>query len=561
MRNLIKKVISTTMSCIMLTLIALSVFSVSVSATESADYEPQRVITTAIQGGGAGLNVSWVNPVAELVAVKIYKVNGYKETELTDASIDNTSNVIVEYTDRAVNADSYATYKIRFEFADGNAREVYTSGMAGDRSNTNFTCNADINEDWRGAVNSMRIAGGGFKSTLDFITGVKADNPDETVMRITYNDTKDANKYYNMSMWGSVRTKAGTAHPGTYKVGMTTKGANAKVNIILQGFRGTWQAIASNFSGTPIGGEDWVYKETQTIKVNDGETLPWNRLIVQVCNFDPGVLLIDNISILRLKDGGNPDTASDWEAISTQEFNFRNTGGQSVTPDPQNVSYEYSTDGVIIDYDIPDVRGIKNGFDNKTDTKFGTYTNVYENINGSLYLRAMLPNVGNTNGKAKINCTVTNDFVVKTFRKSSIGDQDLEGDGSYSGGVSIKPVEPNSVIDSVTLKDEEGNDCNVLKSGKYTASVKARNLNEPDMKGQLIVTLYKGKKMLGIYTTDSVSIPKAPFGTECTELIVNDIIVPSGELSDYSLRVMFWDDPFGNMKSLTNALKIEAEKN
>lgn len=560
MRKLLKKGISVTMSCAMLTLIALSVFSVSVSAADLADYEPQRVITTAVQGGADGLNVSWVNPVAELTAVKIYKVSNDIETEVTDANLTVTPNVIAEYTDKAIEADMYATYKLRFEFTDGNVREVYTSGMAGDRSNTNFTCDANTNEDYRGAVNSMRIAGGGFKSTLDFITGVKADNPDETVMRITYNDTKDTNKYYNMSMWGSVSTKASTARPGTYKVGMTTKGANANVNIILQGFRGGWQSIASNFGRTPIGGEDWVYKETQTIKVNDGETLPWNRLIVQVCNFDPGVLLIDNISILRLKDGGNPDTTSDWDVVSIQEFNFRNTGVQSVTPDPQNVSYGYSTDGVIINYGIPEVRVIKNGFNQNTDTKYGSYTNIYENINGNLYLRAMLPNPGNEKGKVKIRSAVTGNFVVKTFRKNSIGDQDLEGDGSYSSGVLIKPVEPNSIIDSVTLKDEEGNDCNVLKPGKYTAKVKARNLNEPDMMGQLIVTFYKGNKMLGIYTTESVIIPKAPFGEECTEFIINDIIVPSGDLSEYSLRVMFWDNPFGNMKSLTDSLKLEAEK-
>lgn len=520
--------------------------------TEWSDYEPRNVMTTAIGSGATGLNVSWVNPKSALSGVKIYKLNSAGEAELLDESLNTVSGNIVVYSDSSVATKEYATYKLRFDFADGAIREVYTSGMASDDRYTNFTADPDTNEDYANAMNAIRIVrSNGFKSTLDFVSGLNNADPETNVMRIQTNDEKKATNSYDLSLWGSVKSSAGTALPGRYKVGMTAKGSAATVTLYLQGFRGSWQNIAWEQGGTIIGGGDWEYKETPEIVVQDNVTLPWNRLIVRIGSIDPGELLVDNIKILRF----NEDNGS-WDEVSTQEFDYRAAGSQSVTPDPKSVSYEHTTEGVVIKWTVPEVRTIKNGFTDQP-SEFGTYTNVYEEIGAQQYLRATLYNSGKTEDKVLIKNVGTGRFILKTFRRNSLGDQDLEGDGSYSDGVVIEPIEPASVADEIILKDADGNVCDSIAKGSYTACVNVRNIKEDNMTGQLIAALYKGKKMMGIYKTDPALIPQKSFNEDCTKIQIENVVIPDVDLSDYSLRLMFWDDAFGAMHSLTDGKKIE----
>ena len=551
MNKYLKKVVLT-LILLMTFVFNLCVGVMADAQTERSDYEPRNVMTTAIGSGVTGVNVSWVNPKAALSGVKIYKLNSSGDAELLDESLNTTSDSIVVYSDSSVAVKGYATYKLHFDFADGTIREVYTSGMASSDSNTNFTADPSTNEDYAGAMNAIRVLkSNGFKSTLDFVSELYNADPETNVMRIRTNDEKNSTNNYDLSLWGTVKTSAGTALPGRYKVGMTAKGSSATVTLYLQGFRGSWQNIAWEQGGTIIGGGDWEYKETSEIVVQDNVTLPWNRLIVRIGNIDPGELLVDNIKILRF----NEDTNS-WDEVSVQEFDYRATGAQSVTPNPKDVDYEHTTEGVIIKWTVPEVRTIKNGFTDQP-SEFGTYTNVYEEIGPQQYLRATLYNSGKTEDNVLIKNVGTGRFILKTFRRNSLGDQDLEGDGSYSDGVVIEPVEPASVADDIFFKDADGNVCDSIAKGSYTACVNVRNIKEDNMTGQLIAALYKGKKMMGIYKTDPALIPQTSFNEDCTKIQIENIVIPDVDLSDYSLRLMFWDDAFGAMHSLSDGKKIE----
>lgn len=523
MKGLFKKfVVTMTLLSMVLSMCA---FTVSATETDLADYEPQRVMATSVANNAEGLNVSWVNPKAELNAVKIYKVTDTAETEIADANLDKTSETIVTYTDENVENGVYATYKLRFEFADGNVREVYTSGMAGKRINLSLPLKSPSNQ--------LALYGpGGFKGGADLVKENIGNPYDQYSIKISSNQAADNNVYFDFCVYGA-NNADGKARPGTYRAFAVWKGtATAVLDMYINGgsyWRAEQNKLALFASPTSRTGQP-----SGTFVIQDTETNKWQMILFRFKGISQGELYIDTIYIQRLKDG----TTDEWENIFTQEFAPTDTNLQPAAPNPTNVECNYTTENATINWTVPEVRTVKNTFNEGEDTLYCTYTNVYEKINGKEYLRAMLPNSGKTTDSITLKNYVTGDYVVKTHRDAAHGDNDFEGDGSYSDGVSLN-------IDKVVLDNPTLGNTNV--------SFSIKNNSDENIAPAYIIAVYNSDGMLeNCYIKDTDTEITANGGK--SDVTISDVQIGVGD----SAKLMVWNTLSG-MKPILSGKSIEVK--
>lgn len=503
------------------------------STVDLADYEPQRVIASQVASNESALNVSWVNPKAALNAVKIYRVNGSEEEELSaDSPLDTTPSKIVTYTDNALNAKAYATYKLHFDFTDGTTREVYTSGKAGERGHLALSANSPSNQ-------IPIYAPSGFKGNIDLVTEDIGNPNSQHSVKINSNQDTDNDKYYiDFLIYGANNiantTGANVAKPGKYRVYFEWKGtATAIVDMYVQGGTyWTWlqNAMLLNKSVSRTG------QPSGTFDISEENTNPWYMFLVRLRNISAGELYIDTIYIQRLKDG----TTDEWENFSVQGFDIRNDF-QSDTPNPQNITCDYTTSDATLGWTVPEVRSVKNNFKETDDPLYCTYTNVYEKINGKEYLRAMLPNSGKTTDGITLKNYVTGDYIIKTHRDNALSDADFEGDGSYSGGVSVKSEK--IVLDRPEL------------SADRKLKFKARNCSENVINPTYLVAVYNNDGLLkGCYKNNTDKAIPANGGI--TDIEIENVEIADGD----SAKLMVWDS-VSNMKPYIPSKSIDVKNN
>ena len=528
MKRLFKKfVVTMTLLSMVLSMCA---FTASATETNLADYEPQRVMATSVANNAAGLNVSWVNPKAELSAVKIYKVTDTAEIEITDANLDKTSGTIVTYTDESVENGVYATYKLRFEFIDGNAREVYTSGMAGKRINLALPLKSPSNQ--------LALYGPvGFNGGADLVKENIGNPYDEYSIKISSNQKPNNNVYFDFCVYGGNNVN-GKVKPGIYRAFAVWKGtATAVLDMYINGgsyWRAEQNKLALYASPTSRTGQP-----SSTFAIQDTEKNKWQMILFRFKNISQGELYIDTISMQRLKDGAtDQNDNNNWENIFTQEFAPTDTNLQPAAPNPTNVSCKYTTEDAMINWTVPEVRKVKRTFKEGEDTLYCTYTNVYEKINGKEYLRAMLPNSGKATDSITLKNYVTGDYVLKTHRDAAHGDNDFEGDGSYSDGVSLnidKVVLDNPTLDNTTVSFKVGNNSNENIAPAY------------------IIAVYNSDGMLKNCYIKDTDTQIAANGGKC-DVTISDVQIGEGD----SARLMVWNTLSG-MKPILSGKRINVK--
>lgn len=541
-----KNIFCKTASVFVFVAVLLGCCGVYAAETELSGYEPQRIIVTPMSSASAGVNISWVNPVNPLSDVKIYKVNGITETLVQNDNISTASSVIATYQDATVVKGTYATYKIRYEFVDGQVREIYTSGAAGILPKLVFSADPGLETDYAWYVNSFRVRNiEGHKSVTDQISTIGKAGTSTGALHIVSNDAAANDKHVQIDFYGGLGSNADASKnkaPGTYRLTCVSKGTQAYLDLFVVKNSGE----ATRMENTLLAnGAEWSDNITAEFTI-PADVTDMNRIVMRVKNITPGELLIDSIRLEK------KDVSGEWTTITMQEFDYINDTMTSDIGNPAEVTVDYTTDmGAVLSWASSGEPEFNSGRTN--DAYYGIYTKIYEEIDGELYLRAVLPDRGNSENKIVLNDFVTGNYVLKTQRLHADGEHDYEGTGAYSDG--IKVTLPDYITDGIEFKNSLNQPCDSLSAGTYTVLAKVRNLNL-EMKGQLIAVLLKNDKMYRIYKTNSTEIAKTPFGQPCTTISIENVEIPDVDLSDYKLRLMLWDDAFGDMNSLCDGKVI-----
>lgn len=383
------------------------------SAEQSAGaYEPKNVMATLRGNGVNGLNISYVNPSKPLKKVSIYSVLGDAESLLSD-NLSVSANRAVKYAydfTRDTDADDYKTYnvnfrtvKLNFEFSDGVTREVYVSGGA---NNGGFTSVYHKNNDKTFASTGVIFTQANSEMPMAQVNVEDGGASDAYALHLKMNESV-SNNYYtapsskNITIRWEKQNQEYVNAGCKYRISAKVKGNTAGALYIRDA--GAPRQVGASLSLVNIS-DIWSEISADYTAIEPLE----NQIDFTFSDLTVGDLWIDDLKI-ELYD-------EDGKTIKSTVYNDSfEVVDQYTAKIPKAIIYKTNTDTVI----------------SWKPYEYSAYTNVYENIDGELFLRAKLPNFG-PNAKTKIKFKGTDkEYVLKSESGTLCGNNISAVGGPY----------------------------------------------------------------------------------------------------------------------------------
>lgn len=496
-------------------------------------YEPANVMITGWRDQSPqkhkGYKVSWTNPTAEISSVKLYEIQADGiETEKTPSRIFEpkqmqsypqsntatitTSGAVVFCDVQGLDAESgSATYRLVFDFADGQKRDIIYSGK------------------WRkGSGYSFVSQEGKEISVYPYVEGGEM-KPDGTVGS-------------NYSMTGANGIKI-SAEKHTDKAQLSMK-------------------LTSNQSAYDC--SDYIYVNTGS-EVKKDSTYNFE---MDVNTIQPCAIYLDKNNRIEL-----PNTNGEWKkingtykALADQKDIVLSTGiamretyidNIHVYNDNKSIDATYSFSDIT--QALPDkVTGVtaeqngKNSAIVSWETAGTEFVNVYEDIDENLtddvhtwMLRARVPSSQNSVTLNNLETDKTHNFMVTTESNY------LTYEGLESAGVTCSAtlVMPDYEINDVKLLAEGAEVQKLMPGGKYTAQANVTNAKiDEGLKTQIIVAVYADGVLENCVVSDAKTIAK---GTSETITVPNVSISNKADAEKYTVKIMVWK----GLESVTPLLK------
>lgn len=507
------------------------------------EYEPANVMITGWRGGwdaGKGYAVSWINPTSDkLSSVKLYEINSdgtetaktpnrifyrkiYGDVNTLNANTITdvtTPGAVVRFENQPLETESgTATYRMVFEFSDGQKRDIVYTGDWNSGSYYQIIRPTDnvtnknlisVNAGWGYSY----IADKGSNDTLLAMADVKISQKEvkgdsQVSLELLSNQTTDgrgkhaeinlskaltSGSTYNFSM------DVNTVETGGITLGSTYAGDSDGNK--LPNTNGKWQTVTGQFKANG-----------KTLNVRTGTAMRETY--------------IDNIKVW-----GNDINESE---PATYSFN-------DVTKSaPEDVSGVSATQG------------------GKTSTTIswdaasggGQYVNVYEDIDENTtddvhtwMFRARVPKAQTSVTLNNLETDKTHNFMVVTEKSGA------QYNGLESAGVTCSAtlVMPDYEINDVKLLANDEEVENFIPGGTYTAQAKVTNAKiDAGLKTQVIVAVYADGVLENCVVSDAKTVTKGASET---------ITVPSFTIGNkdktYTAKIMVWK----GLESVTPLLK------
>lgn len=507
------------------------------------EYEPANVMITGWRGGwdaGKGYAVSWINPTSDkLSSVKLYEINSdgtetaktpnrifYRKiygdintlnaNTITDVT---TPGAVVRFENQPLETESgTATYRIVFEFSDGQKRDIVYTGDWNSGSYYQIIQPTDnitnknlisVNAGWGYSY----IADKGSNDTLLAMADVKISQKEvkgdsQVSLELLSNQTTDgrgkhaeinlskaltSGSTYNFSM------DVNTVETGGITLGSTYAGDSDGNK--LPNTNGKWQTVTGQFKANG-----------KTLNVRTGTAMRETY--------------IDNIKVW-----GNDINESEPATYSFSEVTISA---------PEDVSGVSATQG------------------EKTSTTIswdatsggGQYVNVYEDIDKNTtddvhtwMFRARAPKAQASVKLNNLETDSTHNFMVVTEKSGA------QYNGLESAGVTCSAtlVMPDYEINDVKLLANDEEVENFIPGGTYTAQANVTNAKIDDgLKTQVIVAVYANGVLENCVVSDAKTVTKGASET---------ITVPSFTIGNkdktYTAKIMVWK----GLESVTPLLK------
>lgn len=505
------------------------------------EYEPANVMITGWRGGwdaGKGYAVSWINPTSDkLSSVKLYEINSdgtetaktpnrifyrkiYGDVNTLNANTITdvtTPGAVVRFENQPLETESgTATYRIVFEFSDGQKRDIVYTGDWNSGSYYQIIQPTDnvtnknlisVNAGWGYSY----IADKGSNDTLLAMADVKISQKEvkgdsQVSLELLSNQTTDgrgkhaeinlskaltSGSTYNFSM------DVNTVETGGITLGSTYAGDSDGNK--LPNTNGKWQTVTGQFKANG-----------KTLNVRTGTAMRETY--------------IDNIKVW-----GNDINESE---PATYSFN-------DVTKSaPEDVSGVSAT------------QGEKNSTTISWTAGGGQYVNVYEDIDENTtddvhtwMFRARVPKAQTSVTLNNLETDKTHNFMVVTEKSGA------QYNGLESAGVTCSAtlVTPDYEINDVKLLANDEEVENFIPGGTYTAQAKVTNAKiDAGLKTQVIVAVYADGVLENCVVSDAKTVTKG-----ASETITVPSFAIGNEDKTYTAKIMVWK----GLESVTPLLK------
>ena len=492
------------------------------------DYEPSNpFIISTLKTGGVN-NISWRNPIKEtLNKVSMYKLASDNETwQLVSDAYSAVPGTVFEEYDADLSAGTVYTYKLRFDFSDGERREVILSKDPKANGYNDRTAGNTwkITDRASGDGNQYFIPNNAVIDTTEKASGTASLH---MFTNKTYNATNrpalSSGVTWTIHYWSRLQqTLTGTDASKYYKLSYKIKVNNAtKVQgtsnqaIIGGGSRNTSNAPYSTGST-----DGWVEK---TLQFSPNGTTAAGPFMWYIGSDDVQDLWIDDIALYELTGKGG-------EIVGD---NLLSDGGFE----------DYTAAGEITGYSVAGYS--KKAYIEWTAPADSRYIRVYEVTENGDMLRAVCEPY---EGSVMIeNLTNNTNY---TFKLQS---QNNKGVLSPAVTVSATPTPPAYEIDSdyvIKLNGTQVSD--VTAAGTYSVSLDMTNYSRSSFKPALIVALYVDDILKDYAYTDSVIAADG-----ISKTISESVTVSSYDASKkYKICAFFWDG-FDTMKSIYHSTSWE----
>ncbi len=503
------------------------------------EYEPSNVMITgyrdkSYQGGYA---ISWINPTSnKLSSVKLYEINSDgTETAKTPNRIFmpkiygnnnallsalikdvNTPGAVVRFENQPAGAESgTATYRLIFEFSDGQKRDIVYTGNW-DYSNYQIISTTDkaiesysgYDMSWNGSDdNTYNIdALAAVSSAKISHKQVKDGSP--VSLELSSNQTRDGcGRMININLSSKLTPNAkynfkmdvNTVEKGALSLGNTYAGDSDGNEI--PNTNGEWQTVSGTFTAS-----------MDRMHIRSGMAMRETY--------------IDNIRVWKV--GEDESTAATYSFSDIADSAPEDVSGVSATQGEKTsttISWDAASGG-------------------------GQYVNVYEDIDKNTtddvhtwMFRARAPKAQASVKLNNLETDSTHNFMVVT-EKSGAKYNGLESTGVYC---SATLVMPEYEIDNVKLLAEGAEVQKLMPGGTYTAQANVTNAKIDDgLKTQVIVAVYANGVLENCVVSDAKTVTKG-----ASETITVPSFTIGNEDKTYTAKIMVWK----GLESVTPLLK------
>lgn len=509
------------------------------------EYEPANVMITGWRkdyDDGKGYAVSWINPTSDkLSSVKLYEINAdgtetektqnrmFKSGIYTNATVLNqnavsdvkTPGAVIRFENQnGITAESgTATYRLVFEFTDGQKRDIVYTGnwdnggtgagyeiiqtsadsnllqslLGYDMGQINVNGSDDTLASASTAKISQKQVKEGAQVSLELLSNQTRDGCGRQ-MGIFLSRELEANKEYNFSM------DVNTVEAGGISLGSTYAADNDGNK--LPNTNGKWQTITGKFT------------------TGDGQ----NNLLLR-----PGSAMRE-VYIDNIKVWGNGIEESD-----PATYSFSNVAKSA----PDNVSSVLAT------------QGEKNSTTISWTAGGGQFVNVYEDIdenpNDNVHtwmFRARVPNTQTSVTLNNLETDKTHNFMVTTEKSGA------QYNGLESTGVTCSAtlVMPDYEINDVKLLAGGEEVVEFMPGGTYTAQANVTNAKiDAGLGAQVIVAVYADGVLENCVVSNATTIAKDTNET----ITVPNVSISNSAAEKYTVKIMVWK----GLDSVTPLLK------
>ena len=501
------------------------------------EYEPSNVMITGYrdqtyQGGYA---VSWINPTSDkLSSVKLYEINGDgTETEkkpnrifmpkiygnkdaLLNALIKdvNTPGAVVRFENQPAGAESgTATYRLIFEFSDGQKRDIVYTGnwdyynyQIIDETGKVIESYSGYDMSWNGSDdNTYNIDALAAVSSAK-ISHKQVKDGSSVSLELSSNQTRDGcGRMININLSSKLTPNA----KYNFKMDVNTVGKGAL-------------SLGDTYAGDP-GGNEIPNTNGEWQTVSGTFTASMDRMHIR-----PGMAMretyIDNIRVWKV--GEDESTAATYSFSDIADSAPEAVSGVSAT------------------------QGEKNSTTISWTAGGGQYVNVYEDIDENTtddvhtwMFRARVPKAQTSVTLNNLETDKTHNFMVVTEKSGA------QYNGLESAGVTCSAtlVMPDYEINDVKLLANDEEVENFIPGGTYTAKANVTNAKIDDgLKTQVIVAVYANGVLENCVVSDAKTIVKG-----ASETITVPSFTIGNEDKTYTAKIMVWK----GLESVTPLLK------
>ena len=507
----------------------LSNTSFDIEVPDATEYEPANpFIISTFKDGGVN-NISWRNPNNDkLTKVSMYKlVSG--EWSLVSDQYEVTPGKVFEVYDENLTSGTIYTYKLRFDFSDGERREVVLSKNPKEMGNTNrWAGDYTDSTGWRVVDRSNEDANKYFlPNNVTIDTTEKASGT--ASLHIFTNKSSDTTIYrpgsnlnWSTGYWVRLQmplttTEAGKYYKLSYKIKVNNATATTSSKRVLIGGGARDESSAPYSTGSTDG---WVEKSLELYKSGSGSAVgPFQWWLGAD---DVQDLWIDDITLYELTGSGGTVVDNAVNHIGNGDFETY-TAAADITGQTA----------------VAGNKSAKISWTAPTDSR---YVRVYEVTEGGDLLRAVCE-------PSAAEVTIEN---LKNSQEYTFKLQSQNNNGVLSDAVTVyaTPVAPPYDIESDFALKLDGTAAEaVTGNGTYSVSLDVTNYTVSNFAPALIVALYKDDILVSFDKSDSQLAADEVKKTLTANVTISDYDANA----KYEISAFFWNG-FDTMNPLLRSL-------